>query len=130
LVIVTGLAWKRSPPPQLATAPVVVADIESTVLAAGTLEPTQMVNVGAQVSGQIKTLRVELGDTVKAGDLIAEIDSTTQENEVRKASAAVQSLRAQRAVQVALLRQAEPGRARIRAAEDDAELRGDLARRL
>jgi hypothetical protein len=38
------------------TAPVVRGSIDETVLATGTLEPVQMVNVGAQVSGQVKTL--------------------------------------------------------------------------
>jgi macrolide-specific efflux system membrane fusion protein len=65
-----------------------------------------MVSVGAQVSGQIKSLKVKLGDAVKAGTLIAEIDSTTQENNVRNARAALASTRAQRSVQVANLKQA------------------------
>jgi macrolide-specific efflux system membrane fusion protein len=59
------------------------------------------------VSGQIKSLKVKLGDAVKAAALIAEIDSTTQENNVRNARAALASTRAQRNVQVATLKQAE-----------------------
>jgi len=93
--------------PALATTPVTLSDIEDTVIATGTLEASQMVSVGAQVSGQIKSLKVKLGDVVKTGDLIAEIDSTTQENDVRNAQAALTSARAQRNVQVAALRQAE-----------------------
>jgi macrolide-specific efflux system membrane fusion protein len=104
------LGWRllrADAPPLLATSPAMIADIEETVLASGTLEATEMVSVGAQASGQIKSLKVKLGDRVKAGDLIAEIDATTQENEIRNARAALASLRAQRAVQVAMLRQAE-----------------------
>src|SRR5690606_18030691 len=52
-------------------------DIEDLVTATGTLEPRDKVDVGAQVSGQIEKLYVEVGDEVKAGDVLAEIDATT-----------------------------------------------------
>lgn len=52
-------------------------DIEDLVTATGTLEPRDKVDVGAQVSGQIEKLLVEVGDQVKAGDVLAEIDATT-----------------------------------------------------
>jgi macrolide-specific efflux system membrane fusion protein len=100
-------ALRGAPPPAVATSPVVVADIENTVVASGTLEAAQLVSVGAQASGQIKSLKVALGDRVKAGDLIAEIDSTTQLNALHNAEAAIASGHAQRAVQVATLKQAE-----------------------
>jgi macrolide-specific efflux system membrane fusion protein len=109
-LVVAFVAWRQmrpTPPPALATSPAVVGDIESTVVATGALEASQMVSVGAQVSGQIKSLKVQLGDRVKAGDLIAEIDSTTQLNKVRNARAALTSTRAQKAVQEANLRQAQ-----------------------
>ncbi len=57
-------------------------DIVKTVNATGEVAAGQLVNVGAQVSGQILTLAVKLGQEVKKGDLIAEIDSTTQQNEL------------------------------------------------
>jgi len=107
VILVLYRMFRPTPPPVLATSPVVVGDIENTVVATGSLEASQMVSVGAQVSGQIKSLKVQLGDKVKTGDLIAEIDSTTQLNTIRNAEAAMTSTRAQRAVQVANLRQAE-----------------------
>jgi macrolide-specific efflux system membrane fusion protein len=109
-VVVAFVVWRSvrpAPPPALATSPVVRGDIENTVVATGELDAFKLVSVGAQASGQIKTLKVQLGDKVKAGDLIAEIDPTTQANAVRNAEAAVASTRAQRAVQLANLRQAE-----------------------
>lgn len=85
------------------TAAVARGDIEDTVLATGTLEAFKLVNVGAQVSGQVKSLKVRLGETVKAGQLVAEIDSLTQQNNVRNTEAALASARAQlQASQVAL----------------------------
>ncbi len=87
---------RPEPPPRLATSPVVLADIEDTVIATGTLESSQLVSVGAQASGQIKSLKVQIGQQVKAGDLIAEIDSTTQRNMLRTAEAAVTNSSAQR----------------------------------
>jgi macrolide-specific efflux system membrane fusion protein len=109
-LVVAFVVWRSvrpAPPPALATSPVVRGDIENTVVATGSLDAFKLVSVGAQASGQIKTLKVQLGDKVKAGDLIAEIDPTTQLNAVRNAEAAVASTRAQRAVQQANLRQAE-----------------------
>ncbi|MDR1920126.1 MAG: efflux RND transporter periplasmic adaptor subunit [Candidatus Adiutrix sp.] len=57
-------------------------DVIKTVNAAGEVAAAQLVNVGAQVSGQIETLAVSLGQQVKKGELIAEIDSTTQRNDL------------------------------------------------
>lgn len=94
-------------PSAIATAPAVLGDIESTVLASGTLDASRMVSVGAQVSGQIKSLKVQLGQRVKAGDFIAEIDPTTQQNELRDAEAALTSVKAQRSEQEAALRRGE-----------------------
>lgn len=50
------------------------------VEASGEIYATELVDVGAQVGGQIKKLYVKLGDHVKKGDMIAEIDSSTQQN--------------------------------------------------
>lgn len=50
--------------------------------ATGEIFATELIDVGAQVSGQIKKLYVKLGDSVKKGDMIAEIDSSTQQNSV------------------------------------------------
>ncbi|WPB57844.1 efflux RND transporter periplasmic adaptor subunit [Xylophilus sp. GOD-11R] len=94
-------------PPQYVTAPVSRGDLEDAVLATGTLQAFKQVSVGAQVSGQIKTLAVKLGDSVKKGDLIAEIDSLTQQNALRNAEAALANVRAQLAAQRATLLQAE-----------------------
>ncbi len=82
-------------------------DVEHTVLASGTIEPYTMVNVGAQVSGQLTQLHVKVGDKVHTGQLIAQIDSVPQENTLRNAEAALANVKAQRLARVAALKQAE-----------------------
>lgn len=103
------VAWSLRKPgaPALATSPVTRGDLEQTVEATGVIDAYKLVSVGAQASGQIKSLKVQLGDTVKQGDLIAEIDATTQRNAVLNAQASLDQVTAQRAVQQATLRQAE-----------------------
>src|SRR5690606_24427077 len=66
----------------------------------GILQPRDYVDVGAQVSGQLKTLLVEVGSEVKKGDLLAEIDATVY-------AANVDSTRAQLTSQQAQLRDRE-----------------------
>ncbi len=104
---IKAVYFKPASAPQVITAEVTVDDIEDTVLASGTIEASQEVSVGAQVSGQIKRLHVALGDQVSKGQLVAEIDSTTQANTLRNAEAQVSLLSAQRQSRVAQLRQAE-----------------------
>lgn len=70
-------------------------NIQKVVNAAGEVRAIQLVTVGAQVSGKIETLYVTVGQVVKKGDLIAEIDSTTQQNEVDINKAKLNSYEAQ-----------------------------------
>src|SRR5690606_29026465 len=74
-------AWKYfaggEEEPEYSTATITIGDIEDLVTATGTLEPRDKVDVGAQVSGQIEKIFVEVGDVVKAGDILAKIDATT-----------------------------------------------------
>lgn len=101
------LAWKYFKPkdqaPNYITADVTREDIQNTVLATGTLDATKIISVGAQVSGQVQKMYVELGQEVKKGDLIAQIDSTTQQNSLKTSDANIANLQAQRLQQVANL---------------------------
>ena len=58
------------------TATVERGEIQNLVTATGVLQPREYVDVGAQVSGQLRKLLVVVGQQVKAGDLLAEIDAT------------------------------------------------------
>jgi len=106
LAVGVRVLWGGSepPPPTVAAA---LADIEDTVLADGTLQAVRQVNVGAQVSGQIKAIKVNLGDAVAEGQPVVEIDSLTQQNSLRNAEAALASVIAQRTAKLASLEQAE-----------------------
>ncbi|MFM2279194.1 MAG: hypothetical protein RLZZ444_1425 [Pseudomonadota bacterium] len=70
-------------------------DIEVAVLASGSLRPVKLVAVGAQVSGRVTSLKVKVGQTVKSGDLIAEIDNLTQTNALKTAEASLAASEAQ-----------------------------------
>lgn len=81
--------------------PVARTNIEESVTAQGKLEPKEFVDVGAQVSGQLKKLHVEIGDHVKKGTLIAEIDPQIYNAKVEADEARLKTLRAQLAEQQA-----------------------------
>jgi membrane fusion protein, macrolide-specific efflux system len=93
--------------PTYLTATVSTRDIQDTVLASGTVKAFKQVSVGSQVSGQIKSLKVALGEQVKKGQLVAEIDSLTQVNSLKTAEANLENLRAQLSSKSALLKQAD-----------------------
>ena len=79
--------------PLLAT--VEIGNIENTIASAGSLKPSDYVDVGAQVSGMLQKLHVEVGDVVEAGQLLAEIDARVQEARVEASRANLQALEAQ-----------------------------------
>lgn len=56
--------------------------IRSSISATGTLSAVETVDVGTQISGKIKTIFIDYNSVVKEGQLIAEIDSATQEADV------------------------------------------------
>nr|WP_244206451.1 efflux RND transporter periplasmic adaptor subunit [Caballeronia pedi] len=82
-------------------------DIEDVVLAEGTLDGRTQVDVGAQASGQVKSLKVRVGDKVTKGQLLAEIDPTVAENELKEDQAREDELVAKRAARHASLFEAE-----------------------
>jgi macrolide-specific efflux system membrane fusion protein len=90
-------------PQQYLTAAATRANMEETVLATGTIHPVEQVAIGAQVNGQIQSINVKLGDKVKRGQLLVEIDPVLQQNALRSAQASLDSARAQRNSKVALL---------------------------
>jgi len=68
--------------------------ITAAVSASGTLNPLTSVQVGSQVSGQIKEIRADFNSPVKKGQLIARIDPEAFELRVRQAEADLEAARA------------------------------------
>ena len=100
LALVVGLAWwkfgsKEPTQTKAATATVTRGSIENTVSALGKIGPKTYVDVGAQLSGQLEALNVEVGDRVEQGALLAQIDPRIYESRVEGDRARVDSLTAQ-----------------------------------
>ncbi|WP_375644245.1 biotin/lipoyl-binding protein, partial [Bartonella sp. AP83NXGY] len=93
LFIIIILLWLRSvffgtSTPVYMTAVVKRGDIEESVLASGLVRPYRLVAVGARTTGRVISMRVFPGSVVKEGDLLAEIDPTDQENDLKRKKAA------------------------------------------
>jgi len=80
-----------------------IGDVEIAVLATGTLQPFLQIDVGSRASGAVVALNVDAGDEVKAGDVIADIDSSTQANNLDTAKAALTDVTAQQVADRAAL---------------------------
>lgn len=81
--------------PALQTAPVTLGDIETSVTAIAKMQPKTYVDVGTQVSGQLRTIIPDVGALVKKGELLAEIDPTVYQTRVAGDRASLDNLRAQ-----------------------------------
>ncbi|MFY7856218.1 MAG: biotin/lipoyl-binding protein, partial [Rubrivivax sp.] len=88
--------WLNPPPPPAPppTAKVETTDIQQTVQAVGVLQARHKVDVGAQVSGQIQQIHVQLGQQVKKGELLVSLDPELARTEVAQAEAALAQQRA------------------------------------
>jgi len=92
------LQWKKKQTeqskPQFNTAKIERGDVVQQVTASGTLNPVVNIQVGSQISGQIKALHVDFNSKVKAGDLVAEIDPATYQTRLLQNEADLSSARA------------------------------------
>ena len=118
IVVLAALAYNTFKPkdkqPNYLTAIAEIGDIENNVMASGKVKALNTVDVGAQVSGEVKRLYVEVGDEVQKGDLIAQIDQVTQKNNLsnqqaslEQSEAAIQSAQADYLSRQAGLKSAE-----------------------
>jgi len=92
-------AWQSKGEQETEDKPLIVTvdigNIENTITAAGSLQPFEFVDVGAQVNGILQELHVDVGDQVEAGQLLAEIDARIQEARVEASQASIEALEAQ-----------------------------------
>lgn len=109
------------------TQSVVVGNIEKNIVAIGEISAAQLINIGAQASGQIKELHVKVGQHVLKNDLIAQIDSTTQLNDLNTELAVEQTRSAQLASREIALKIAQQQYAREKKLKmDDATSKTNL----
>jgi len=89
------------------TGDVTRGDLETSIAATGKIEPHAYVDVGAQASGQLTRIRVHIGDIVRQGDLLAEIDPQVQAAKVEADQAQLAQFEANLAEQQANIVYAE-----------------------
>lgn len=82
--------------PPMITVPAKRMHLEEAVLASGVIHAANTVDIGAQVSGQLQRLYVQVGDSVRRGQLLAEIDPKPQRNALKRAQAAQANVEAQK----------------------------------
>jgi HlyD family secretion protein len=92
------MAWQRAhPPPEVPkyrTAAVDRGAISQAVLASGTVQPVNTVNVGTQVSGTVLEMRADFNDRVKKGQVLLRLDPATLQARLRQAKAQLSSAEA------------------------------------
>ncbi|CAM4133984.1 macrolide transporter subunit MacA [Serratia silvae] len=95
LAIVAYWRFSHPTPIEFTTVKVAKRDLEQSVLATGQLDAVRKVDVGAQVSGQLESLKVEIGEKVQKGQLLGIIDPQQAQNSIREGEATLQQLHAQ-----------------------------------
>ena len=91
LLLIIFIKPKKSVDTEYQTAVITKGQIENTVTATGTVEPIIQVEVGTQVSGIIDHIYVDFNSRVKKGEVLAELDKTNLEAELRSSEATLES---------------------------------------
>lgn len=95
LLALYGWIFGEDKESEYVTVAAVRGDIEKVVTAQGSIQPRNYVDVGAQVSGQLKKIHVGIGDHVVKGQLLAEIDAAVQQARVEASRAQLDAQQAQ-----------------------------------
>src|SRR5574341_1734706 len=93
VLVIWSLAG-NGPPVQYKTQEAKRGSLTVVVTATGTLQPTNTVSVGSEVSGIVKTVEVTYNGRVSAGQVLARMDTTKLEAQLTQARAALESARA------------------------------------
>ena len=96
LLVLLLIISKRSSgnQPQYQTQEITRGSLTAVVSATGTLQPTNKVEVGSEISGTVKTVEVDYNDRVKRGQVLARIDTAKQEAQVKQTVASLEAARA------------------------------------
>jgi HlyD family secretion protein len=79
---------------QYVTQPVTRGDLRVLVTATGNLAPTNQVQVGSELSGIVKSVNVHFDERVRVGQVLAQLDTTKLEAQIRQVEAALGAARA------------------------------------
>jgi len=90
-LIVWGRMTQKSSAIQFITQEVRRGELAVTVTATGTLQPTNEVEVGSELSGIVKSVEVDYNDQVKVGQALARLDTSKLEAQVTQAQATLES---------------------------------------
>src|SRR5205807_4800536 len=112
----TGAFSKRKPIPPEKIVKLERGDIARSVVARGKIEPLSKVEVKSKANGIIQALLVDVGDSVKEGQILAELDKEDLQAQVREAKATLDAEEAN--LQAAIAAEAK---ARIEAANPELE---------
>ncbi len=105
-----GYAWfsrAGTAAPLYRTAAVTRGDLVVNVTATGNLQPTNQVDVGSELSGTIESVRVDVNDTVKRGQVLARLDTTRLEHQVEDARGGLAAAQAQVRLATATVRETQ-----------------------
>lgn len=97
LAAVSFAIWRagaKAEAPKFKTEDVRLGDLTVIVTATGTLQPTNKVDVGSELSGTIKTVEVDYNSRVKVGQVMARLDTTKLEAQLTQSKAALSSAKA------------------------------------
>jgi HlyD family secretion protein len=95
------------------TQDVTTGDLTVTVTATGNLEPVNQVDIGSELSGTIRSVAVDVNDTVKAGQVLTKLDTVRLEAQVLQAQSSLASAQARVLQSVAGLKEARANLARL-----------------
>lgn len=96
IALIGSYFWQNNDPKlHYLTETVALGDIQTTVIAGGQVYAEELIDVGAQATGRVDKLHVSLGQQIKKGDLIADIDATQQNNALKDEEASYKMLLAQ-----------------------------------
>ena len=98
VAIIAAVAWyfatRSSAVVQYKTAPVIRGDLTVVVTATGTVQPVNQVDIGTEISGTIRTVEVDYNDRVKAGQILARIDTDKLQAQVLQSQSTLESAQA------------------------------------
>jgi HlyD family secretion protein len=97
LAVAAVIIWKtagKTTVPQYKTEQVRRGELMVIVTATGTLQPTNTVSVGSELSGIIKSVEVNYNDRVKIGQVMVRLDTSKLEAQLTQSKAALESAKA------------------------------------